>query len=95
MAHSLFPRKERDSVVTTTELNILYCMVNDRKIDVCHALAGKLRDVIAKVTEAIKVGGLVTTIAKYLNFGIENMPFEKIKGRHFIDTSMMEAMGFG
>ena len=77
---------------TTIELNILYCMVNDRKLDLCHALAGKLRDVAAKVTGAIKVGGLVTTTAKYLGFDNENMPFEKVKGLHFIDTSMMEAM---
>ena len=93
MAHSLFPRKEGDSVVTTTELNVLHCMVHDRKLDVCHALAGKLRDVATKPTGAIKVGGIVTAIAKYLNFDIENMPFEKVQGRHFIDTSMMEAMG--
>ena len=30
MAHSLFPRKEGDSVVTIIELTILYCMVNNR-----------------------------------------------------------------
>ena len=93
MAHSLFPRKEGNSVVTTTELNILYCMVNDRKLDVCHALAGKLRDVVAKVTRAIKVGGLITNIAKYLDFNTKNMPFDKVKGHFLIDTIMMEAMG--
>ena len=80
-------------MVTTIELNILYCMVHDRKLDMCHALAGKLRDVAAKVIRAIKVGELVTAIAKYLNFNVKNMLFEKVKGRHFIDTSMMEAMG--
>ena len=93
MAHSLFPRKEGDFVVTTTELNVLYCIVHDRKLDLCHALAGKLRDVAIKPTGAIKVGVIVTAIAKYLNFDIENMPFEKVQGRHFIDTSMMKAMG--
>ena len=45
------------------------------------------------MTGAIKVGGLVTTIATYLGFDTENMPFKKFKGHHFIDTSMMEAMG--
>ena len=56
MSHSLFPRKEMDYMVSTIELNILYCMVNDRKLDICHAIARKLRDVAKKVTMAIKVG---------------------------------------
>ena len=38
MSHSLFPRKERDSVVTTIELNVLYYMVNNIKLDVCHKI---------------------------------------------------------
>ena len=50
-------------MVSTTELNILYCMVNDRKLDICHALMRKLRDMAIKVIGAIKVGGLVTTIS--------------------------------
>lgn len=93
MAHSLFARKVGDSVVTTTELNVLYCMVNDRKLDVGHAIVGKLRDITAKTTGAIKVGGLITVIAKYLDFSIENMPLKKVTSRHSIDTSMMEAIG--
>ena len=68
-------------------------MVNDKKLDVSHAIAGKLRDVAIKKTGSIKVGGLITAIAKYLDFNIENMPFEKVAGRYFIDTSMMEAIG--
>ena len=38
IAYSLFSRKEGDSVVTTAELNILYCMIDDRKLDVNHTL---------------------------------------------------------
>ena len=34
MSYSLFPRKEGDSMVTTIELNVLYCMVNNIKLDV-------------------------------------------------------------
>ena len=93
MSHSLFSRKEGDAVVTINELNILYCMVNDRKLDLCHAIAIKLRDVANKMSGAIKVGGMVTTLAKYLGFDVENMPFDKVKGRSLIDSCMMEAMG--
>ena len=80
-------------MVSTTELNILYCMVNDIKLDICHAIIEKLRVVAIKVTGAIKVGGLVTTIATYLSFNTENMPFKKVKGHFLIDNIMMEAMG--
>ena len=93
ISHSLFPRKEGDAVVTINELNIFYCMVNDRKLDLCHAIAIKLRDVANKMSGAIKVGGMVTTLAKYLGFYVENMPFDKVKGRSLIDSCMMEAMG--
>ena len=93
MSHSLFLRKEGDAVVTINELNILYCMINDRKLDLCHAIAIKLRDVANKIYGAIKVGGMVTTLAKYLGFHVENMPFDKAKGRSLIDSCMMEAIG--
>ena len=75
MAHSLFPRKEGDLVVTTIELNILYCMVHNRKLDVCHVIASKLTDVANRRIGAIKVGGLVLSIVNYLGFDIDNMPF--------------------
>ena len=93
MSHSLFSRKEGDAVVTLNELNILYCMANDRKLDLCHAIAIKLRDMANKMYEAIEVGGMVTTLAKYLGFDVENIPFDKVKGHSLIDSCMMEAMG--
>ena len=92
IAHSLFLRKKRDFVVSTTELNILYCMVNDRKLDICHAIVIKLRDVATKMSEAIKVGGMVNIIANYLGFDVEHMTFDKVNGRSLIDSCMMEAM---
>ena len=68
-------------------------MVNDRKLDICHAIAGKFRDMATKVIGAIKVGGLVTIIATYLGFDTKTMSFDKVKGNFLIDTCMMEAMG--
>ena len=59
MAHSLFPRKEGDSVVNTMELNILYGMVNNIQLDICHVLASKFKDITIKRSGVIKVGGLV------------------------------------
>ena len=93
MAHSLLPRKEGDSVVTTIELNILYCMVNDRKLDLCHLIAFKLNDMANRRIGAIKVGGLVLSIANYLGFDVDNMPFDKLSGNSQIDLQMMETMG--
>ena len=48
MAHSLFPRKEGDFVVTAVELNLLYCMVNNIQLDICHVLASKFKDASTK-----------------------------------------------
>ena len=93
MAHSLFPRKDGDSVVTIIELNILYCICSNVKLDVCHAIALKLKDVATKMARAIKIGGLVTNIACYVGFDADNIPFEKLKGHSLIDLSMMEAIG--
>ena len=93
MAHSLFPRKEGDLVVTTMFLNVLYCMVNNQKLDFCHVIASKLNDVANKRIRAIKVGGLVISIANYLGFDVDNMPFDKLPRNSQIDLQMMEAVG--
>ena len=45
------------------ELNVLYCMVNNIKLDVCHIIASKFRDVATKKVGAIKIGGLMLSIA--------------------------------
>ena len=75
------------------ELNILYGMVNNIQLDICHVLASKFKDITTKRSGVIKVGGLVLAITNYLGFDIENMPFDKLPGSSFIDLSMMEAMG--
>ena len=93
MSHSLFPRKEGDSVVTTMELNVLYRMLNNIKLDVYHVLASKFKDITTKRTGAIKVGGLILSIANYVGFDIDNMPFDKLPGPSSINLHMMEAMG--
>ena len=93
MSHSLFPRKEGDSVVTTMELNVLYYMVNNIKLDVCQVIASKFKDVATKRAGVIKIGGLVLSIANYLGFDIDNMPFDKLLGPSLIDLHMIEAMG--
>ena len=63
MSHSLFSRKEEDSLVTIIELNVLYCMVSNIKLDVCHVIASKFKDVATKWVGAIKIRGLVLSIA--------------------------------
>lgn len=68
-------------------------MVNNRKIDICHAIALKLRDVAQNFNAAIKIGGLMTTFARFMGFDIKNMPFERVQGRETIDIVMMQAIG--
>ena len=75
MAHSLFPKKDGDSVVTTTKLSILFCICNNIQLDICHALALKLKDVANKSSRAIKVGGLITNMTCYVGFDVDNLPF--------------------
>ena len=93
MAYSLFFRKNGDTIVTTTELNILYYIYNNEKLDVCHTIALKLKDVTTKMARAIKIGRLVTNIAYYIGFDVDNMPFKKLMGHTLIDISIMEAIG--
>ena len=56
-------------------------------------LASKFKYITTKRTGAIKVGGLVLSIANYMGFDIDNMPFDKLPGPSSIDLHMMEAMG--
>ena len=60
MAHTIFERKEADLIITNTKLQVLYCMVHNRKIDLCHAIALKIKDIAKKFNAAIRIGGLVT-----------------------------------
>ena len=68
-------------------------MVHNRKLDVCHVIASKLKDIANKRIRAIKVGGLVLSIAIYLGFDVDDMPFAQLHGNTKIDLHMMEAMG--
>ena len=68
-------------------------MVYDRKIDLCHAIALKLKEVAQSFNMAIKIGGLVMTFAHYVGFDIDDMPFERVKGRYTIDIIMIQAIG--
>ena len=63
------------------------------KLDVCHTIALKLKDVATKIVGAIKISGLVTNIACYVSFDADNMPFEKLRGHSLIAMMMMEAIG--
>ena len=80
-------------MISTTELNLLYYMTNNQKLDVSYAIAVKLKDVANKRAGAIKVRGLVTTIANHLGFNVDNMPFDKVKGKSLTDIEMMMAIG--
>ena len=68
-------------------------MINNLKLNVCHVIAYKFKDKPNKRAGAIKLGGLVLSIANYLGFDINNIPFDKLLGPSLIDLYMMEAMG--
>ena len=68
-------------------------MVNNLKLDVCHVLASKFKDVATKWAGEIKIGGLVLSITNYMGFDIDNMPFDKLLSPPLIDLHMMEAIG--
>ena len=68
MAHTFFGRKEGDGVVIMIELTILYCMVNNKKLDICHAIALKLKDIATKFSFTITIGGLVIEIVEYYEY---------------------------
>ena len=68
-------------------------MVNNIQLDVYHVFASKFKDITTKRTGAIKVGGLVLSIANYVGFDIDNMPFDKLPGPLLINLQMMEAIG--
>ena len=58
-----------------------------------YVIASKLKDVANRRIRAIKVGGLVLSIANYLCFDMDNIPFAQLHGNTKIDLHMMEAMG--
>ena len=68
-------------------------MVHDKNINLCHAITLKLKDVAQNFRSAIRIGGLVTAIARYVKFDIDDMSFEKVKGRDRVDIVMMQAIG--
>ena len=80
MAYTIFNRRESDLMVITTELMILYCIVHNKKLDICHVITLKFKDVATKYLIAIKIGGLVTVIAKYYGFDMSTIDFDKVKG---------------
>lgn len=53
-------------------------MVHNKNIDICCAIALKLKDVAQKFNAAIKIGGLIMTFSRYMGFDIENMPSERV-----------------
>ena len=57
----------------------------------CHSL--KLKDVAQSFNTGIKIGGLVTTFTRYMGFDIDDMLFEKFKGREMVDIIMMQVIG--
>ena len=71
MSHTLFGHKEDDVIVRTIELIILFCMVNNFKIDIFHPVAIKLHGVVMKLGGEIKIRGIVIMIAKHLSFDIK------------------------
>ena len=56
-------------------------------------IASKFKDVATKRAGTIKIGSLVLSIANYIGFDIDNMPFDKLSGPSLIDLQMIEAMG--
>ena len=67
MAHTIFGRREWDSVIPNTKLQVLYYMVHERKIYLCHAIALKLKDVVQSFNMAITIGHLVTIFVHYVS----------------------------
>ena len=68
-------------------------MVNNIKLDICHAIALKLKDVATKYSSTIKIGGIVTIIVEYYRFDLSECEYDKVKGTDMIGTPMMKSMG--
>ena len=93
MAHTIFGRKGGDAVVTKIELTILFCMVNNIKLDICHAIALKLKDVATRYSSIIKIRRIVIAIAKYYEFDLSIWEYDKVKGIDMIGIPIMQSMG--
>ena len=73
-SHTIYGRKESDSVVNSNELMLLYCKVNGHKIDMATTFALKLHDV-KHSHGVIKIRGIVTANAKFVGFNLETPPY--------------------
>ena len=88
----IFGRRDGDSMVTTTELIILYYMLHNKPLDICHAIALKFKNIATKFLVTIKIRGLMTTITEYYGFDMSRMDFDKVKRVNMIGISMMQSI---
>ena len=79
LAHTVYDRKDSDSVVNSNELMLLYSMVTGYKLDMATTIAIKLHDV-KHGHGAIRIGGIITAVAKFVGFDLDTNPHNCVKG---------------
>jgi hypothetical protein len=92
LASSIFARDDSVNVPRLSELYFLSCMLQDERLDPGSFLARQLYSAATSTKGRIVVGGIVTSIARFL--GIEPNPDDRVSGSERLDKAAFELMGF-
>ena len=92
LACSLFARDNSLNVPRLSELYFLSCMLDGVQLDPGSFLARQLHSVAVSTKGRIVIGGIVTTIARFLD--IEPNPEDRISGSERLNQAAFEIMNF-
>jgi len=92
LACSLFARDDSLNVLRLSELYFLSSMLDGVQLDPGSFLARRLHSAAVNAKGVILIGGIMTTIARYL--GVEPNPENRVSGSERLDQVAFEIMNF-
>ena len=92
MASGIFTRDDSVNVPRLSELYFWSCMLHGERLDLGSFLARQLCTAATSTKGRIVVGGIITSIARFL--GIEPNPDDRVSGSKRLDKAAFELMSF-
>jgi len=92
MELGIFARDDNVDVPRLSEMYFLSYMLEGKRIDLGSFLARQLYSAAISTKGRIVIGGIVTSIARFL--GIEPNPYDRVRESERLDKAAFELMGF-
>jgi len=92
LACSLFARNDSLNVPRLSKLYFLPCMLDGVQLDPGSFLARQLHSAAINTKGKIVIGGIITTIARFL--GVEPNPDDRVSGSKRLDQAAFEILNF-